>query len=244
MQRGVALLQMVDVEAAVARLLQFLLRAEIGPGGVVELQIAAAGVVEGLDRLLIGDRQIVEDRVAAGIGVLAHRIGLEPEMERRGRRDAHLRRQLGVLLQELEVLDHRMVGEPDLAGDLDRARLGLHALELDAVVELVDLDVVQHPVEVEMPPGAAEFAVGDGFEPDLFLLLDDLDDLAVLDFLELRGGDLALLALGARFLHRRGAQDGADMVGAKWRLGPLRHLVLRVVNPSAPGAAGLNLVEP
>ncbi len=117
MQLGVAFLQVVDVEAALARLLQFVLRAEIGPGGVVELQVAAAGVVERLDRLLIGHRQIVEDGVAAGIGVLAHRIGLEPEMERRRRRDGHLRRHLGVRLQELEVLDHRMVGEADLAGD-------------------------------------------------------------------------------------------------------------------------------
>ena len=68
-------------------------------------------------------------------------------------------------LQELEVLDHRMIGEPDLAVDLDRARLGLHALELDAVVELVNLDTVQHPEEIEVPPRAAEFAVGDSFRP-------------------------------------------------------------------------------
>ena len=71
---------MIDVEAAVARLLQLLLRAEIGPGGVVELQIAAAGVVERLDRLLIGHREIVEDGVAARIDVLADRVRLEPEV--------------------------------------------------------------------------------------------------------------------------------------------------------------------
>ena len=65
------------------------------------------------------------------------------------------------------------------------ARLGLHALELDAVVEFVDLDAVEHAVEIEMPPGAAEFAVGGGLQPDLFLLLDDLLDLAVLDLFEL-----------------------------------------------------------
>ena len=95
----------------------------------------------------------------------------------------------------------------------------LHALELDAVVDLVDLDAVEHAEEIEMPPGAAEFAVGRELEPDLFLLLDDLLDLAVLDRRERCRGDLALLALGARFLQRRGAQQAADHVGAKRRLG-------------------------
>jgi hypothetical protein len=130
---------------------------------------------------------------------------------------------VGVGLEKFEVIDHRMNRETDLSGDLDGQRLGLHALELDAMVELIDLDIVHHPVEVEMPPGAAEFTVGDGFQADLFLLLDDLDDLAILDLLELGRGDLALLALGAGLLDRRGAQDAADMVGAEWRLGALRH---------------------
>ena len=50
------------------------------------------------------------------------------------------------------MLEHRVVGEADLAGDADALRLGLHALELDAVVELVDLDAVEHAEEIEMPP--------------------------------------------------------------------------------------------
>ncbi len=72
---------MIDVEAAVARFLQFFLRAEISPRGIVELQIAAAGIVERLDRLLIGNREIIEDRIATGVGGLADRIRLEPEVE-------------------------------------------------------------------------------------------------------------------------------------------------------------------
>ena len=40
------------------------------------------------------------------------------------------------------------------------------------------------PEEIEMPPGAAELAVGGELQPDLFLLLDDLLDLAVLDRFE------------------------------------------------------------
>ena len=60
-------------------------------------------------------------------------------------------------------------------------------------------------------------------QADLLLLLDDLLDLAVLDLLELGGGDLALLALGARLLQRRGAQQAADHVGAERRLGSCGH---------------------
>ena len=136
------------------------------------------------------------------------------------------------------MLQHRVIGEADLAGDLDALHLGLHALELDAVVELVELDAVEHAEEIEMPPGATEFAVGGELEADLLLLLDDLLDLAVLDLFELRRADGALLALRARLLDRRGAQNAADMVGAEWRLGSLRHRVLRVA-PAGLTAAGL-----
>ena len=125
------------------------------------------------------------------------------------------------------MLDHRVVGEADLAADLDALHLGLHALELDAVVELVELDAVEHAEEIEMPPGAAEFAVGDELEPDLFLLLDDLLDLAVLDLFQLGRGDRALFALRARLLDRRGAQQAADHVGAEGRLGALHDGFLR-----------------
>ena len=101
---------------------------------------------------------------------------------------------------------------------LDAPRLGLHALKLDAVVELVDLDAVEHAEEIEVPPGAAEFAVGRALQADLLLLLDDLLDLLVLDLLQLSGVDLVLLALLARFLDRRRAQEAADVIGAKRRL--------------------------
>ena len=57
------------------------------------------------------------------------------------------------------------------------------------------LDAVEAPEEIELPPGAAEFAVGDRLQADLFLLLDDALDLAVLDRLQRGGVDLALRAL-------------------------------------------------
>jgi hypothetical protein len=80
--------------------------------------------------------------------------------------------------------------------------------------------------EIEMPPGAAEFAVGRELETDLGLLLDDLLDLAVFDFFQ-RGGDLAFGEFGARLLQGRGSQQAADHVGAKRRRGALGHDSLR-----------------
>ena len=90
-----------------------------------------------------------------------------------------------------------------------------------------------------MPPRAAEFAVGGELEADLFLLLDDALDLAVFHRLERCGVDLALGALGARFLQRRRAQQAADMVGAEGRLGALDMMVSLLNSPlSCPAKAG------
>src|SRR5262249_53069193 len=91
----------------------------------------------------------------------------------------------------------------------------------DAVLGLVNLDAVEHAEKIEVPPGAAELAVARQLKAELFLLLDDLLDLAVLDRLELGGADGALFALGARFLERRRAQEAADMIGTERRFGLL-----------------------
>ena len=77
-------------------------------------------------------------------------------------------------------------GKSILADHAQRLGLGLDALELDALVGLVDLDARQVLEEIEVPPGAAELAVGGELEADLLLLPDDLPDLLVLDGLELR----------------------------------------------------------
>ncbi len=75
--------------------------------------------------------------------------------------------------------------------------------------------------DVEIPGQPAEFAVSDGFQPDVFLLLDDVFDGAIFDRLELLGGDFTAFALGARILERGGTQQRADMVGTERWLGTL-----------------------
>ena len=121
-------------------------------------------------------------------------------------------------LQEAEMLQHRVVGgKADLSGDLQRLRLGLHALELDAVLGLDDVDAVERAEEIEMPPGAAELAVGHRLQPDRLLLRDDVADQPVLDGAKRVGADLALGPRGARLLELRRPQQAADLVGAKRR---------------------------
>ncbi len=178
---GIILLQAVGVEPAVARFFQLRLRAQIRPRRIVELQIAAAGLVEAADRLPIGLGQIVEDGVAIGVELGVDRVRLEAEMQRRRAWDAHFRRHAGVRLEKLEMLQHRVIGEAELARDADALHPALHAVKLDAVVERVALHAVEQAVEIEVPPRAAEFAVGGDLQPGLLLLLDDLLDLAVLE---------------------------------------------------------------
>ncbi len=96
------------------------------------------------------------------------------------------------------MLDHRMVGESDLAGDFDAFVARRHRGKGDAGVHDMALDAVEAPQEIEMPPRAAEFAVGDGLQANRLLLFDDVFDLAVLDRFELSGADLAFGAPLAR----------------------------------------------
>jgi GNAT superfamily N-acetyltransferase len=118
-----------------------------------------------------------------------------------------------------------IIGWPlsDLAGDLQTLVARGHCGEGDAGVHHIFLDAVETPEEVEMPPRAAEFAIGNRLQTDLFLLAYDAFDLAVLDRFQRRGIDRALGELGARVPQRRRAQQAADMIGAERRRGALGH---------------------
>ena len=72
----------------------------------------------------------------------------------------------------------------ELAGHAQHHGLRLRSLELDLALAEIGLDAVELAEEVVVPEGAAELAVGDGLEPDLLLLADDVRDLAVFDRLQ------------------------------------------------------------
>src|SRR5262249_28049507 len=105
-------------------------------------------------------------------------------------------------------------------GDAGKCNAGIHD---------VAFDPVEPPEKIEVPPGAAELAVGDGLQPHLLLFLYGALDLAVLDRLELRRADLALRPLLARRLARGGTQQATHVVGAERGLGSLHDQTCRVV---------------
>ncbi len=214
------------IVAAVLHLLAIFRIAQHGDEDLVELQIAAAGIGKGAHRFLVGLAEIGEELIERRIDRLVDRRGTRAAVQRRRRRNGHFRRARGVRFEEFEMLDHRMAGEADLAGDLDALVARRHRGKGDAGIHDMALDAVEPPQEVEMPPRAAEFAVGDRLQPGRFLFLDDVLDGAVLDRLERGGVDLAFGALLARLFQRGRPQQAADMIGAERRLGSLHYVFL------------------
>ena len=180
-----------------------------GPGGVIELQIAAARVVESADRLAPRRSDIREKLIDVRVDLLAHQRTPLPEVKGAGGRDAHFRNDPAMCLQKLEMFDLRMTDEIHLSGNLYCLVLCLDTVKLNARGGGDRFDTLEAAEEVEMPPGAAKFAVGRELEADVFLLPDDLLDLAVFDIRECGGIDFVPRALGARFL--RGGRGAARL---------------------------------
>src|SRR6516162_9988984 len=190
--------------------------AQHGDEDLVELEVAATGVGEGAHRLAIGLPEVGEELIEVGIDGLVDGGHHRAAVDRRRGRYGDLRRALGVRLHEFEMLDHRMAGKSELAGDAHPLVAGGDAGKCNAGIHDVAFDAVETPEKIEVPPGATELAVGDGLQPHLLLLLDHAVDLAVLERLELRRADLALRALLARRLQRRRLQEAAHVIGAEW----------------------------
>ena len=134
---------------------------------------------------------------------------------------------------EFEMLDHRMAGKSELAGHPHALIARRDGGKCDPGIHVVALGAVEAPEKIEVPPGAAELAVGDGLQADVFLLLDDPLDLAILDRLEIGGADLALGAPLPRLLQGGGTQQAADVVGAERGLGSF-HRLTPTLSPSCP----------
>src|SRR5262249_41131294 len=199
---------------------------QIGAYGVVELQVAAAWVREGAHRLAVRLGEIVEELFDVRIDFLADAVPAAAEMQHARARDGHLGLHAGVCLQEFEMLEHRVIGEPYLADDSHGLPPGLDAVEFADALGHEPLDAVEMLQKIEMPPRSAIFAVGRELEPNLLLLARDLLDLAILDLAQGGRGNLAALTLGACPFERRRSQQAADVVGTVGRLGSRPGFVL------------------
>ncbi len=110
------------------------------------------------------------------------------------------------------------VVEADRARDLDAPGLGLHPLELDAVIELDDVHTAEPAEEVEVPPRATELAVGRELQPGIRLFYEKLADRLILDLGEGAIVEIAGSVSLAGLVQRLGAKEAADDVGAEWRV--------------------------
>src|SRR5262249_61516052 len=122
-----------------------------------------------------------EELIELGINRLVDGRHHRAAVDRRGGRYRDFRRALGVRLHELEMLDHRMARKSELAGDAHALVAGGDAGKCNAGIHDVAFDPVEAPEKIEVPPGAAELAVGGALQPHLLLLLDGALDLAGLD---------------------------------------------------------------
>ena len=89
-------------------------------------------------------------------------------------------------------------------------------MELDpAALALLEVEPVEHPHEIEVPEGAAEFAVGHRLEARILLHLDDALDRLVLDLGKLLGVHRLVFVVGlAGLLDRIRTEETADDIGA------------------------------
>ena len=117
------------------------------------------------------------------------------------------------------MIDHRMRREPNLAGDAQSLGLSFDAaLECDAVIRAEGFDTVKPFQKIEVPHGAAEFAIGGAAQSDLRLARDRTLDGGVLNGAQIIIGDLAaFVARTSVFEYRsdaagcqRGRREKAD----------------------------------
>jgi hypothetical protein len=126
-------------------------------------------------------------------------------VEHRGRGNGEFRgpRRYGV--EEAEVVDHDRLAVAQLPGERRNRRLLLGAAELRSRV-LPQRHALETGEEIEVPPVAAEFAVGDRGEADRLLSCDRLADRVLLERAVIAP---ACLGEPAR------AQQAADMIGVE-----------------------------
>ena len=176
---GINARQRFGVVAAVTRGLAFFCRAKVSPNGVIELQVTATGGIKRLHCIAVGLGRIGEEFVQTRINVLADGGPAPAKMQDRRRRDGHLGFGAGDAVKKAKVIQHIVLIETDPAADGNSFRFRLHPVKLDALPAFDQFHAVQPGKIIEMPPGAAEFPVGNGLQAGGLLALDHFPDTLV-----------------------------------------------------------------
>ncbi len=197
---------------------------EARQAGVVELQVAAAQRVEGVDLVGVRGGEIGPERVEVQVAAAVDGGGAAAQEHHAGRRDGHLRhRRTYRAREEPEVVgEDRFVEVQRLADGQSR---GDELADAFVVAELhheflvgAD-DAAQLVDEVHVPGVAAELPVGRRAEAEVLLEGDDLADGVVFSRAETVGVDAAGREVVTGLYEVSGAQQAADVLGPEWRLG-------------------------
>ena len=173
---GIDARQRVGIIAALPRGLPFFCGTKISPYRVIKLQVTATGSVERVHGLAICLRGICEEFIQSGINLFADRDPATAEVENGGRRDSHLRYDIGYTMKKAEVVQHVMPVKTDSAGHCDGSRFRLYPVKLDAMLAFNQFHAVQTGKVIEMPPRTPEFPVGNGLQAGGFLARDHFTD--------------------------------------------------------------------
>jgi hypothetical protein len=203
--------QLIRVNTLVLQRLKHLIRAEVGKGGVVDLDVAHTLIIQGLELLTVGLGQIGEEVLIIGVSLRAVALARgESQMEIAGWRHGKLA--LSPLLTGDTLAEHLPVIEVRalLVLDLGLAQGG-HRVLLASLLKSSDrrsretdkiprhglyltetAETLKEAREVVL---AIEFSGRDGADSMLLLLLDNIGNSSLLRRGELLGGDLASISL-------------------------------------------------
>lgn len=206
-----------EVLVAVFGLLAHVRVAEVGEVGVVELDEAAAGVVEAGEFLLVHAGEVLEELVEVGVGFDGDGGAAAAEVDHGGGGDAHFggcaaAMFLDLLLEELEVFDLDGLGVAELAGHCKDGRR--ETVWADETCLALDLNARQVLEEVQVEVCAAELAICDGTDAVLDLLLCDIGDCGVLNLAQFVEVRLLVRDGLAGVQDGLGTQERPDVVGA------------------------------
>ena len=225
----VVLFDLVEVEPSCFVGFSLVRIAEFAPGGVVELEVAAACFVEGADGFLVSEGDVSVEVVFVLVKVdrlVVFFTDAADEVEHARGRDGHLGHGVSCdALQIFEVFDEGVIAEADFAGDFHGSGFGLVAFEMDGPFFGLDLFYSFKVFkEVQMPVSAAEFSVGHGMETIFDFLGDKFLDFFVFDLAKFGSCDFACFQIAARFMNDLWTQEASYDVIAERRYVSCSHM--------------------
>ena len=219
----ILLLQASRIFVAPAETLTHALVAQASPRAIVELHVTAADGIQVGDDLTIcghnirGQLVVILVELVVRVGVLVagkHETGL-----RWGR---HGLTSYGIvifkLLDELEMLHERMIVSVELAGHRGSVGGSDLVMEGNAMGGGDMVHAIEAPHEIEMPPAATEFTIGDDMQAGGLLLGNQISDQPVFDSLQPGGINNTCSIICASLLEFVRTQVGADHIGAERRI--------------------------